>query len=43
MLTGEEQIKRRWKVYFEELLNVDNDRGEIEQIGAVSGPVKEFR
>ena len=38
ILTDEKLIKERWKSYFEELLNVENPRDQLEQVEAVDGP-----
>ncbi len=38
ILVEGEKVKERWKEYFEELLNVENDRGELEKVEAVEGP-----
>ena len=32
ILQDEEQIKNRWKEYFDTLLNVENERGELEEV-----------
>ena len=37
----EDKIKKRWKEYFEELLNVENEREERSE-EAVSGPIMEI-
>ncbi len=38
ILVDEEAIKTRWKTYFEELLNVENDKDELEEPEQVEGP-----
>ena len=42
VLTGEKEVKDRWKEYFEELLNIENERDDMEESGLVYGPVEEF-
>ena len=42
VLTEERKIKRRSHEYFKELLNEENERGELEKVEVVSGPVQEF-
>ena len=40
ILSNEREIKERWKEYFEELLNTENERDAIEAIDKVEGPEK---
>ena len=42
VMTKEDDIKRRWQEYFKELLNVQNERGELEQTEAVAGLIEEI-
>ena len=42
VLTEERKIKRRWHEYLKELRNEENERGELEKVELVSGPVEEF-
>ena len=39
VLLNESDIKMRWKQYFEQLLNVENDREELEEIPYTEGPL----
>lgn len=39
VLQNEMDIKERWKGYFVELLNVENDRGDLEEIPCREGPL----
>ena len=39
MLYEEDEVAKRWKEYFEELLNEENVREEIEDSAPVEGPV----
>ena len=39
VLQNESDIKMRWKQYFEQLLNVENDREELEEISYTEGPL----
>ena len=36
--TEDEQIKKRWREYFDQLLNTENQRGILEQCDEVEGP-----
>lgn len=36
----EEDIRERWREYFEELLNVENEQGELGEALLVVGPVE---
>ena len=36
--TEHEQIKKRWREYFDQLLNTENQRGILEQCDEVEGP-----
>ena len=38
IVTEDEQIKTRWREYFEQLLNTENQRGILEQFDVVEGP-----
>jgi len=38
ILTDEKLIQERWKSYFEEFLNVENPRDQLEHVEAVEGP-----
>ena len=40
ILIEDEDIKKRWKDYFEELLNVENDRGMLVEAHPILGPVE---
>lgn len=40
LLTDEEEIKGRWGEYFNQLLNVENDREVLEECPPVEGPVQ---
>jgi hypothetical protein len=40
ILTDEENIKKRWGSYFQELLNTENERKPLEEIKAVQGPIQ---
>ena len=42
VLTGEKEVKHRWKEYFEELLNIENERDDMEESELAYGPVDEF-
>ena len=39
ILTDEDEIKGRWKESFETLLNVENEREELESTDPVQGPI----
>ena len=39
LLVEGKQIRDRWKEYFNELLNVENERGELEDVQMIEGPV----
>ena len=41
ILKESEEIKKRWKEYFDELYNEENPRVETEEVDPVSGPVEE--
>ena len=41
VLKESEEIKKRWKIYFEELYNEENQRVETEEADPVLGPVEE--
>ena len=38
IVTEDEQIKKRWREYFDQLLNTENQRGILEQCDEVEGP-----
>ena len=38
IVTEDEQIKKRWREYFEQLLTTENQRGILEQCDVVEGP-----
>ena len=40
ILIEEENIRKRWKEYFEELLNVENERGLLEEALPTLGPIE---
>jgi len=40
ILTEEEKIKKRWKDYFHELLNVENERDELSEGSPREGPIE---
>ncbi|XP_034047688.1 collagen alpha-2(V) chain [Thalassophryne amazonica] len=42
LLTDEEKIKERWREYFNNLLNVENEREQLEECPPVEGPVQEI-
>ena len=42
MLTDEVKIKERWRVYFSNLLNLENVREQLGEVPAVEGPVPEI-
>ena len=42
MLTDEVKIKERWREYFSNLLNLENDREQLGEVPAVEGPVQEI-
>ena len=42
MLTDEVKIKEKWREYFNNLLNVENDREQLREVPAVEGPVQEI-
>ncbi|MCJ8738185.1 hypothetical protein PDJAM_G00032510 [Pangasius djambal] len=37
VLTSEESVQRRWKEYFEELMNEENERGKKSRMGDLCG------
>ena len=39
----DEDIKKRWKEYFEQLLNTENEREELGEVQNVEGPVMEIK
>ena len=43
ILHRDEDIKRRWREYFEELLNNENEREELDEVPKVEGPVMELK
>ena len=42
VLIGEDETKERWKEYFEELLNVKNERGRLEGVNKVEVLIDEI-
>ncbi len=42
MLTGEDEVNDRWLGYFDDLLNVENEREDLEGILLVQGPIEEI-
>ena len=42
MLTDEVKIKERWREYFNNLLNMENDSEQFREVPAVEGPVQEI-
>ena len=42
LLTGDDQVKDRWLGYFDDLLNVENEREDLEGILPVQGPIEEI-
>ena len=42
ILQDEEQIKNRWKEYFNTLLDVENERGELEEVAKTEGPINQI-
>ena len=42
ILQDEEQIKNRWKEYFNILLNVENERGELDEVAKTEGPINQI-
>jgi hypothetical protein len=38
VLTDEEKIKEKWKEYYDELLNIENEREELPLADPVVGP-----
>ena len=42
ILQDEEQIKNRWKEYFNTLLNVENERGELEKVAKTERPINQI-
>ena len=43
VLTDEEEIKRRWKEYFEQLMNTENPREALTEAAPVEGPIQEVQ
>ena len=43
LLHRDENIKRRWREYFEQLLNTENEREELGEVQKVEGPVMEVQ
>ena len=39
LLVQAEQVRNRWKTYFDEFLNVENEREELEEVGMTEGPI----
>ena len=42
VLTKEEDIKQRWQEYFKELLNVENERGDLDTAEPIEGPIEDI-
>ena len=42
VLGCEDETKKRWKEYFEELLSVENERGRLGDVSKVEGPIEEI-
>ena len=42
LLTGDDEVKDRWLGHFNDLLNVENDREDLEGILSVQGPIEEI-
>ena len=42
ILVEDQEILTRWKEYFEELLNVENERESLESADKVEGPIEEI-
>ena len=40
ILTGDELIKTRWREYFKQLLNVENERETLYQVSPTEGPTQ---
>ena len=38
LLTGDDEVKGRWLGYFDDLLNIENEREDLEGILPVQGP-----
>ncbi|XP_066952522.1 uncharacterized protein [Macrobrachium rosenbergii] len=43
ILTEKEEVKRRWKEYFSQLLNTENEYGELENVPPVEEPTANMR
>ena len=42
LLTGDDEVKGRWLDYFDDLLNIENERDDLEGILPVQGPIEEI-
>ena len=42
LLTGDDEVKDRWLGHFDDLLNVENVREDLQGILPVQGPIEEF-
>ena len=42
LLTGDDEVKGRWLDYFDDLLNIENEREDLEGILPVQGPIEEI-
>ena len=42
LLTGDDEVKDRWLGYFDDILNVENEREDLEGIVPVQGPIEEI-
>ena len=40
LLTGDDEVKDRWLGYFDDLLNSENERDDLEGILPVQGPIE---
>ena len=40
VLSGEDETKKRWKEHLEELLNVVNESGRLDDVSEVEGPIE---
>ena len=42
LLTGDDEVKSRWLGYFDDLLNIENEREDLEGILPVQGPIEDI-
>ncbi len=40
LLTGDDEVTDRWLGYFDDLLNIENEREDLEGILPVQGPIE---